>query len=167
MIRFVCFCTNHHNFRPKRKSALIPISFKHYYVVLLDLCDKVSPSDFKGIVLHASFWGPSLGYISRAQCSGLASVLSKWNEHWFMCLEVWEESECLCLDREHMLHLLMGQRKCDLHAFFICRESEWARKRDKKIWKSTWQSSQHCPWAHTASPLRVQVVALQQGFIHS
>lgn len=31
----------------------------------------------------------------------------------------------------------------------------------------TLQSSQHCPWAHTASPNRVQVVALQHGFIHS
>lgn len=31
----------------------------------------------------------------------------------------------------------------------------------------TLQSSQHCPWAHTASPLRVHVVALQHGFIHS
>lgn len=31
----------------------------------------------------------------------------------------------------------------------------------------TLQSSQHCPWAQTASPLRVHVVALQHGFIHS
>lgn len=31
----------------------------------------------------------------------------------------------------------------------------------------TWQSWQHCPCAQTASPFRVQVVALQQGFIHS
>lgn len=31
----------------------------------------------------------------------------------------------------------------------------------------TLQSSQHSPWAQTASSVRVQVVALQHGFIHS
>lgn len=31
----------------------------------------------------------------------------------------------------------------------------------------TWQSSQHSPCAHTASGFRVQVVALQQRFMHS
>lgn len=31
----------------------------------------------------------------------------------------------------------------------------------------TWQSSQHSPWAQTASGFRVQVVALQQRFVHS
>lgn len=41
-----------------------------------------------------------------------------------MCLEAREESECLCLERKRwfMLHLLMGQRKCDFHASHRKRE---------------------------------------------
>lgn len=68
-----------------------------------------------------------------------------------------------------MLHLLMGQGEYDFHAFILHTEKKIneGESGTGEIYKSTWQSSQHCPWAQTASPLRVQVVALQHGFRHS
>lgn len=43
---------------------------------------------------------------------------------------------------------------------------KWQNAKEKET-LLTRHSSQHCPCAHTASPLRVHVVALQHGFMHS
>lgn len=100
---------------------------------------------------------------------------------WFVCLKPLEEIWRALLEYKwrFMLRSLMGQRECVFHAFifFPLRMSMWRRRdrglgsesneRQAQIKTSTLQSSQHCPCAHTASSLRVQVVALQHGFTHS
>ncbi len=53
------------------------------------------------------------------------------------------------------------------HLIWEMKGAKWKETEKACVRSLTLQSSQHCPWAHTASPLRVHVVALQHGFIHS
>lgn len=103
---------------------------------------------------------------------------------WFICLRPLEEIRRTLLEYkwQFMLRSLMGQRECVFHSFSFfplwkLSINMWKRRvrgvqseskgETSTVQMSTLQSSQHCPWAHTASSLRVQVVALQHGFTHS
>lgn len=64
---------------------------------------------------------------------------------------------------------LVPKWKCQHQNWYVCTRLSTAAFVNVKLVSGsvTWQSSQHCPWAHTASPFSVHVVALQHGFKHS
>lgn len=84
----------------------------------------------------------------------LNSCHLKWS-YIFQLNEGWGDSESPDANKR-----IFGKLKT--HCPSSLEAHVWVREK-----RPTLQSSQHWPWAQTASPFRVHVVALQHGFIHS